>query len=48
MKITRAARHFCCARSVARPGNVAVNRTAADAGLAILNEGGDVADGLIA
>ena len=29
-------------------GNVAVNRTAADAGLAILNEGGDFADGLIA
>jgi predicted nucleic-acid-binding protein len=28
--------------------NVAVNRTAADAGLAILNEGGDFADGLIA
>lgn len=29
-------------------GNVAVNRPAADAGLAILNEGGDFADGLIA
>jgi predicted nucleic-acid-binding protein len=29
-------------------GNVAVNRMAADAGLAILNEGGDFADGLIA
>jgi predicted nucleic-acid-binding protein len=29
-------------------GNVAVNRTAADAGLAILNEGGDFGDGLIA
>jgi predicted nucleic-acid-binding protein len=28
--------------------NVAVNRSAADAGLAILNEGGDFADGLIA
>jgi len=28
--------------------NVAVNRPAADAGLAILNEGGDFADGLIA
>jgi predicted nucleic-acid-binding protein len=28
--------------------NVAVNRTAADAGLAVLNEGGDFADGLIA
>jgi predicted nucleic-acid-binding protein len=28
--------------------NVAVNRLAADAGLAILNEGGDFADGLIA
>ena len=27
--------------------NVAVNRSAADAGLAILNEGGDFADGLI-
>ena len=29
-------------------GNVAVNRPAADAGLAVLNEGGDFADGLIA
>jgi predicted nucleic-acid-binding protein len=29
-------------------GNVAVNRPAVDAGLAILNEGGDFADGLIA
>jgi predicted nucleic-acid-binding protein len=29
-------------------GNVAVNRPAADAGLAILKEGGDFADGLIA
>jgi predicted nucleic-acid-binding protein len=29
-------------------GNVAVNRPAADAGLAILSEGGDFADGLIA
>ena len=29
-------------------GNVAVNRPAADAGLAILNQGGDFADGLIA
>jgi len=28
--------------------NVAVNRPAADAGLAVLNEGGDFADGLIA
>jgi predicted nucleic-acid-binding protein len=28
--------------------NVAVNRPAADAGLAILNDGGDFADGLIA
>jgi predicted nucleic-acid-binding protein len=28
--------------------NVAVNRPAADAGMAILNEGGDFADGLIA
>ena len=28
--------------------NVAVNRPAADAGLAILNQGGDFADGLIA
>ena len=28
--------------------NVAVNRLAADAGLAILNQGGDFADGLIA
>jgi predicted nucleic-acid-binding protein len=29
-------------------GNVAVNRPAADSGLAVLNEGGDFADGLIA
>ncbi len=29
-------------------GNVAVNRPAADAGLALLKEGGDFADGLIA
>jgi len=29
-------------------GNVAVNRPAVDAGLAILSEGGDFADGLIA
>ena len=29
-------------------GNVAVNRPAADAGLAVLNEDGDFADGLIA
>jgi predicted nucleic-acid-binding protein len=29
-------------------GNVVVNRPAVDAGLAILNEGGDFADGLIA
>jgi len=29
-------------------GNVAVNRPAADAGLAVLNDGGDFADGLIA
>src|SRR5437763_174347 len=29
-------------------GNVAVDRPAADAGLAVLNEGGDFADGLIA
>jgi predicted nucleic-acid-binding protein len=29
-------------------GNVAVNRPAADSGLAVLSEGGDFADGLIA
>lgn len=29
-------------------GNVAVNRAAADAGLAVLREGGDFADGVIA
>lgn len=29
-------------------GNVSVNRPAVDAGLAVLNEGGDFADGLIA
>ena len=29
-------------------GNVAVNRPAADAGLVVLNEGGDFTDGLIA
>ncbi len=29
-------------------GNVVVNRPAADAGLAVLNAGGDFADGLIA
>jgi len=29
-------------------GNIAVNRPAVDAGMAVLNEGGDFADGLIA
>ncbi len=35
-------------RTLLEAGNVAVNRSAADAGLAMLTEGGDFADGVIA
>jgi len=38
----------CAIEALLDVGNVAVNRPAVDAGLAILNEGGDFADGLIA
>ena len=38
----------CAIEALLDAGNVAVNRPAVDAGLAILNEGGDFADGLIA
>jgi predicted nucleic-acid-binding protein len=38
----------CAIEALLDASNVAVNRSAVDAGLAILNEGGDFADGLIA
>ncbi len=39
---------FAALEALLNASNVAVNRPAADAGLAVLNEGGDFADGLIA
>jgi len=39
---------FAALEALLNASNVAVNRPAADAGLAVLKEGGDFADGLIA